>query len=357
MGQFGNLGLAHDALKPGGKVLRASGRDPFAGHSGESISQARVKRRPAVGEASSSSRTLSDSPFSAASCSIRAIFSGVRSPAFSASILASQAAPSRDSFSSNSTVPRSSDLSISSKSASTSFVLGHLAQRLAVGVDQALVLGAGDAEVRVRGLADPVHRAAEHGHLDRLDVAFQPLLDLGDDRVHVELQAAAGRAGDQHRAALAQLQRLEDLPGDLDLLLGVEGREADPDRVADPVGEQRAEADRRLERARPLGAGLGDAEVQRVGDLLREQAVGGDRVGHVGRLDRDLEVLEIQRLHQLDELDRGGDQRLDRALALERVQVLGQRAGVDPDPHRHVRPRSLAPRPRRPCRGRRCCPG
>ena len=38
--------------------------------------------------------------------------------------------------------------------------------------------------------------------------------------------------------------------------------------VADAVGEQRAEADGRLERARPLGARLGDAEVERVVDLL-----------------------------------------------------------------------------------------
>ena len=33
---------------------------------------------------------------------------------------------------------------------------------------------------------------------------------------------------------------------------------------------------------------------------------------------------------------RGGDQRLDRVRALELVQVLGQRARVDADPHRHV---------------------
>jgi len=76
--------------------------------------------------------------------------------------------------------------------------------------------------------------------------------------------------------------------------------------------------------------------VQRVGDPLRQQAVGGDRVRHVGRLDRDLEVLEVEALHQFGELDRGRDQGLDRRFALEFVQVLGQRAGVDPDPHRYI---------------------
>ena len=82
--------------------------------------------------------------------------------------------------------------------------------------------------------------------------------------------------------------------------------------------------------------GLGDAEVQRVRDLLAQQAVRGDRVGHVRRLDRDLEVGELEALHQLDELHAGGHQRLDGVLALELVQVLGQRAGVDADPHRRA---------------------
>ena len=167
-------------------------------------------------------------------------------------------------------------------------------------------------------------------------VGLQPALDLRDDRVHVELQAAAGRAGDQHRAALAQLERLEDLPGDLDLFLGVEGGQRDPDRVADAVGEQRAEADRALERARPLRARLGDAEVQRVVDLLAQQAVRRDRVRDRGRLERDLEVLKRRRSIRLDELDGGGDERLDRVRHLEVVQVLGQRAGVHADAQRRA---------------------
>jgi hypothetical protein len=77
--------------------------------------------------------------------------------------------------------------------------------------------------------------------------------------------------------------------------------------------------------------------VQRVIDLLAQQPVGGDRVGHVRRLDRDLEVLEVQALHHLDELERGGDERIDGVLALQRVQVLGQRAGVDADAHGRAR--------------------
>ena len=157
--------------------------------------------------------------------------------------------------------------------------------------------------------------------------------------------------------ALAQLERLEDLPGDLDLLLGVEGRERDPDRVADPVGQQRAETDRRLERARPLGPRLGDPQVQRIRDPLGQQPVRGDRVGDAGRLHRDLEVRELQALHQLDELDRGGHERLDRVLELQLAQVSRQRARVDPDPQRRPELVGALRSPARPCRGRRCCRG
>ena len=202
----------------------------------------------------------------AAACSIAAIRSGVSSPAFSRSICSSQSAASAALRSSASTPPRASDLSISANSSSTRRSCGDLPQRLAVGEDHALVLGAGDAEVGVRGLADAVHGAAEHRDLDRLLVALEAPLDLGHDRVHVELQAAAGRAGDQDRAALAQLQRLQDLPGDLDLLLGLEGGERDADRVPHSLRQQRAEADRRLQRAGPLRAALGDAEVERIVD-------------------------------------------------------------------------------------------
>ena len=47
-------------------------------------------------------------------------------------------------------------------------------------------------------------------------------LDFGHDCVHVELKPSTRGAGDQDRASLAQLQRLEDLPRHLDLLLGME---------------------------------------------------------------------------------------------------------------------------------------
>ena len=70
---------------------------------------------------------------------------------------------------------------------------------------------------------------------------------------------------------------------------------------------------------------------------LGEQAVRRDRVGHVRRLDRDLEVLEAETVHELHVLEGGTHERLDGVLALELVQVPWQRAGVHADPHRHAR--------------------
>src|SRR5680860_281676 len=69
------------------------------------------------------------------------------------------------------------------------------------------------------------------------------------------------------------------------------------EKVPYPLHLGITEADRRFQRAGPFRPGLGDAEVERVGDLLGQQPVGGDRVGHVGRLDRDLEALEVEALH------------------------------------------------------------
>jgi len=52
-----------------------------------------------------------------------------------------------------------------------------------------------------------------------------------------------------------------------------------------------------------FGARFSDSEVQRVVDLFGEQPVGRDRIRHVRRLDRHLEVLKVHALHELDELD------------------------------------------------------
>ena len=70
----------------------------------------------------------------------------------------------------------------------------------------------------------------------------------------------------------------------------------------------------------------------------RQQAVGGDRVRHVRRLDRDLEVRRSRGAPSARRTrPRRSTSASTRVLALERVQVLGQRAGVDADAHRRRR--------------------
>ncbi|MCY1332007.1 hypothetical protein D9M69_176880 [compost metagenome] len=131
------------------------------------------------------------------------------------------------------------------------------------------------------------------------------------------------------------MQRLEDVEADLDLLDRI-GGQGNADGVADALGQQHAQADRRLHGARTQAAGLGDAQVQRLLDLLRQQAIGGDRHEHVGGLHADLEVLEVQLVEMIDMAHGRFQQRFRGRLAVLLLQVLLQRAGVDADADRDV---------------------
>src|SRR5437763_12319480 len=116
-------------------------------------------------------------------------------------------------------------------------VRGDFLQHAAVGVDEADVAAAGDAEVGVARLPRAVHGAAHDGDLEGLRVGAQPLLDLDRELLDADVVAAARGARDHHRPSLAQSERLQDLPRHLDLLDRI-GGERDADRVADPVHQQ-----------------------------------------------------------------------------------------------------------------------
>ena len=104
--------------------------------------------------------------------------------------------------------------------------------------------------------AGAVDDAAHDGDRDRLAELREVVLDLVGERDEVDLDAAAGGAGDERRAALAQVQRLEDVPADRHLFDRV-GGEGDADRVADAFGEQHADADAlRTEPARGVPASV-----------------------------------------------------------------------------------------------------
>ena len=142
-----------------------------------------------------------------------------------------------------------------------------LLQHPAVRVDEADVAAAGDPEVGVARLARAVHGAAEHGDLEVLRVLAQPLLDLVSASCWTPTlsrpqlgQAIITGPRSRRPSALRISQAAFDL---LDRV----GGQRDADRVADPVGEQRAHADGALDRAGERRARLGDAEVERVRHL------------------------------------------------------------------------------------------
>src|SRR5262245_62939974 len=78
-----------------------------------------------------------------------------------------------------------------------------LLQHATVRVHEADIPSAGNAEVRVAGLAGAVDRAAEHRDLEVLRVAHETPLHRFCELLYADVVAAAGRAGDQDRPSLA----------------------------------------------------------------------------------------------------------------------------------------------------------
>jgi hypothetical protein len=108
----------------------------------------------------------------------------------------------------------------------------------------------------------------------------------------------------------------------------------DPDGVADAGPQHRADADRGLHRAGAQGPGLGDAQVQRAVDGLGQLVVGGDGHERVGRLHRDLELVEVVVLQDAGVVQGALDHRLGARLAVLLQQFALQGAGIDADAHR-----------------------
>ena len=220
--------------------------------------------------------------------------------------------------------------------------LGHDAHHLAAHEQVALAAAGGDAEVGVARLTGTVHHAAHHRDLQRDLARLERVLRLARDPDHVDLGAAARRARDEVEAlALAQPHRLEQLTARLRLLDRV-GGEREADRVADALGQQRGDPRGRLHQPTGERPGLGDAEVQRVVDGLREQAVRVDHHRHVRRLHRDLHVVEVD-LGEVGELTlRRRDERLGRGAAVLLGDVGIERARVHPDADRDAAVLGLA---------------
>ena len=124
-------------------------------------------------------------------------------------------------------------------------------------------------------------------------------LDLGDDPLQVDVEPAAGRAGDDLGLVHPAVAGAEDVEARGDLGDRV-AQERDADRVADPPQHDRADPRGALERAVLPRAGLGDPDVRRIVALRGEQGVALDGRRHVARLERDDDLAVAERLGRLD---------------------------------------------------------
>ena len=110
-----------------------------------------------------------------------------------------------------------------------------------------------------------------------LDVGDE-LFDLLGESDQVDFGAAAGRAGDDFGHRVAESARFENPPPG-DNFLGRISGQADPERVADSLHQERADADSGFDDAARRRPGFGDADVERIIRPGREFAVrrDGDR--------------------------------------------------------------------------------
>ncbi len=83
-------------------------------------------------------------------------------------------------------------------------------------------------------------------------------------------------------------------------------------------------------------ARLGDPQMQRLFDLLRQQAIRLHRQEHIRSFNTDFEIREVQAVEDFDMAQSGFHQRLRRRLTVFFLDILLQRAGVHADPNRDI---------------------
>src|SRR5438105_5120163 len=189
-------------------------------------------------------------------------------------------------------------------------VLRVRADDLAFAEDRALSHAACDPHVRVLGLTGTVHLAAHHRHLHRHRKRAQALLRDLRERDEVDVRAPARGARDEREALVTQPERLEQIERGLhldDRILG----ERHADGVADALVKEDAHPRGGADRAGERGARLGDAEMQRVRDGLREPAIRRDHDRDLERLHGDDDVVEIEVLEDPDL----GERQIDHSLS------------------------------------------
>ena len=168
-----------------------------------------------------------------------------------------------------------------------------------------------------------------------LDRLFILVFDLGDDPLEIDVQPAAGRAGDHFGLRDAAVAGAQDVEAGIDLGHRI-AQQRDANRIADAPQENGADARGALERAVLSRAGLGDSHVGGIVALRRVLGVTLHGRRHVAGLQADDHQLVAQRLGRLDVPQGALDHRLGAREAVLVDQVFLETARVDADPHRHA---------------------
>lgn len=190
------------------------------------------------------------------------------------------------------------------------FRLGHVCNALSLDIDNAAAVTGKHRYIGTLRLAGTIHNATHDRDLDRqFEFGHQLLFDLLHKGEKVDLDAATGWASDQLNAlAFSLAETVEEFEAVLDLI-NVVARVRDAQRVADTVGDKRAERGNRTNRAGVARPSVGDSEVQRIVKTLRNLGInvndhrrvhGFCAYGNVMKVARieDVEVLLEFRDHQ-----------------------------------------------------------
>src|SRR5439155_438575 len=113
------------------------------------------------------------------------------------------------------------------------------------------------------------------------------------ERDEVDVRAPARRACDERESLIAETERLQKIERRLDLDDWIL-TQRDADRVADALVQQNAHPGGGADRARQRRASLGDTEVQRIRNGLRQAAIRGDHHRHLESLHAHDDVVEVE---------------------------------------------------------------
>src|SRR5881628_1354252 len=177
-----------------------------------------------------------------------------------------------------------------------------------------------------------LRHAPHHRDVDLLVQPTELVLDLLRELDEIDVGAAARGARDEGEAALPEAKRFQDVDPDPNFFGRIRG-ERDTDRIADALGEERPEANRRLDRPDAGRARLGHAQVERVVDLVGEHPVRLDHHARVRGLQRNLHLRIVAVFKDPDVSQRGLDHAFGGRPTVLGEKILLERARVDPDPN------------------------